>query len=226
MQEISTLTERDYKKILICLTLYITSLFAANTLGIKLMPFLFGTHLSVGVFCFPIVFIMTDMIGEVYGKKMAKNFVLAGVISILLFMFYSLISGITPWADKALWAKEGYNQIFGLSFRFSIASVVAFVVAEYQDVLSFFFFKAKIGSKYYWLRSNLSNLWSQLLDTILFMSIAFIGTGYYSGSVLIGMIIVWWLYKVLMGILYTPLSYLGIYLLRGKDNNASSTNQN
>ncbi|MEI8270679.1 MAG: VUT family protein, partial [bacterium] len=77
------LTEKDYKKILICLTLYITSLFAANTLGLKIMPFIFGTHLSVAVFSFPIVFIMTDVIGEVYGKKMAKNFVLAGVISIV-----------------------------------------------------------------------------------------------------------------------------------------------
>src|SRR3954471_11606985 len=99
-----TLTEKDYKKILICLTLYITSLFAANTLGIKLMPFLFGTHLSVGVFCFPIVFIMTDMIGEVYGKKMAKNFVLAGALSIIVFLFYQFLSTITPWAVAGMWA--------------------------------------------------------------------------------------------------------------------------
>src|SRR4029079_16358323 len=95
------LTERDYKKILICLTLYITSLFAANTLGIKLMPFLFGTHLSVAVFSFPIVFIMTDVIGEVYGKKMAKNFVIAGLVSIVLFLFYSFLSALTPWAKEA-----------------------------------------------------------------------------------------------------------------------------
>src|SRR3990170_3801482 len=101
-----TLTERDYKKILICLTLYLTSLFAANTLGMKLMPFFFGTHLSVGVFCFPIVFIMTDMIGEVYGKKMANNFVLAGVLSILLFLIYSLVSTLMPWAHEGLWVKD------------------------------------------------------------------------------------------------------------------------
>src|SRR3989338_7802630 len=135
-----TLTERDYKKILICLTLYLTSLFAANTLGMKLMPFIFGTNLSVGVFCFPIVFIMTDMIGEIYGKKMAKNFVLAGVISIVLFLFYSLISTSMPWAEKGLWVKDSYNQVFGLSARISIASLTAFFIAEYQDVIAFFFF--------------------------------------------------------------------------------------
>src|SRR3989338_3189506 len=104
------LTERDYKKILICLSLYLTSLFAANTLGIKLMPFFFGTHLSVAVFCFPIVFIMTDVIGEVYGKKMANNFVIVGIISIIIFLLYSFISTIMPWAESSLWVKGGYNQ--------------------------------------------------------------------------------------------------------------------
>ncbi|KKR42870.1 hypothetical protein A2356_00300 [Candidatus Nomurabacteria bacterium RIFOXYB1_FULL_39_16] len=217
------LSEKDYKKILVCLTLYVTSLFAANTLGIKLMPFLFGTHLSVAVFSFPLVFIMTDIIGEVYGKKMAKNFVLAGVISIILFLFYSLISTILPWAQKGEWVKEGYNQIFGLSVRFSIASLVAFVIAEYQDVFSFFFFKKYTGEKYFWLRSNLSNLWSQLLDSTVFMLIAYLGVLPIKTILLI--IIPWWVYKVFMGFLFTPLSYLGIRLLRGK-NNENNPNQN
>jgi hypothetical protein len=218
------LTEKDYKKILICLTLYIGSLFAANTLGIKLMPFLFGTHLSVAVFSFPIVFIMTDIIGEVYGKKMAKNFVLAGVISIILFLFYSFISTIAPWAEKGLWVKDGYNQIFGLSARFSIASLAAFIIAEYQDVISFFFLKARTGSKYFWLRSNLSNIWSQFFDSTIFMLIAYVGVLPLRTILLI--IIPWWLYKILMGFLFTPLSYLGIRLLRGKNYNANQANQN
>jgi len=211
-----TLTERDYKKILICLTLYIGSLFAANTLGMKLMPFLFGTHLSVAVFSFPVVFIMTDVIGEVYGKKMANNFVIAGFISIALFLFYSFISNIMPWAEKGLWLKDGYNQVFGLSARFAIASLVAFAIAEYQDVVSFFFFKKLMGDKKFWLRSNLSNIWSEFWDSIIFMFIAFLGV--YPIRTIILIIIPWWLYKVAMGIFYTPLSYLGIYLLRNYGN--------
>ncbi len=212
-----TLTEKDYRKILICLTLYLSSLFAANTLGIKLMPFLFGTHLSVAVFCFPIVFIMTDVIGEVYGKKMAKNFVYAGIFSILIFLLYSAISIVVPWAGAGMWAHDGYNLIFGISVRFSIASLVAYAIGEYQDVLSFFFFKKNIGSKYFWLRSNLSNVWSQLLDSAIFMFIAYLGVLPVKTILLI--IIPWWIYKVVMGFLYTPLSYLGIRLLRGKNAN-------
>jgi len=217
-------TERDYKKILICLSLYLTSLFAANTLGIKLMPFFFGTHLSVAVFCFPIVFIMTDVIGEVYGKKMANNFVIAGIISIILFLFYSLISTAMPWAEKSLWARDSYNQIFGLSARFSIASVVAFIIAEYQDVVSFFFLKKNIGEKYFWLRSNLSNVWSQFFDTVIFMLIAFVGV--YPLSTIILIIIPWWLYKVVMGFFYTPLSYLGIHILKNYGNGKAETSEN
>lgn len=209
-----TLTEKDYKKILICLVLYITSLFAANTLGLKIMPFIFGTHLSVAVFSFPIVFIMTDLIGEVYGKKMAKNFVLAGVVSILLFLLYSLISAILPWSEKGLWARDSYNLIFSVSVRMSIASLLAFAIAEYQDVFSFFFFKKKLGAKHFWIRSNLSNIWSQFLDSVIFTIVAF--WGIYSVPTMIAILIPWWIYKVFMGFLFTPLSYLGIRILRGK----------
>lgn len=201
-------------KIIIALTIYITSLFAANTLGIKLMPFLFGTQLSVAVFCFPVVFIMTDIIGEVYGKRMAKFFVWAGFISIILFLFYSFLSAIVPWGDRALWVKDGYNQIFGVTARMSIASLLAFIIAEYQDVISFFFLRNKFGTKNFWLRSNLSNIWSQFLDSSIFMFVAFLGI-YPVGTILL-IILPWWIYKIVMGALYTPLSYLGIRLLGGR----------
>lgn len=220
-----TLTDRDNKKILICLTIYLASLFASNTLGLKIMPFVFGSHLSVAVFFFPIVFLMTDVIGEVYGKRLAKLFVRMGFISTALFLVYSLLSMSMPWAEKGLWAKESYELIFGTSLRIAIASLVAFLVAEYQDVFTFFFVRAKIGAKLFWLRSLLSNLWSQLLDSALFMVIAFAGTGRYDAKTLLNIIITWWLFKVAMGFLYTPLSYLGIKLLRG-NSNANQSNQN
>ncbi len=204
--------EFPMKKIIIALALYLTSLFAANTLGLKIMPFLFGSHLSVGVFSFPIVFLMTDVIGEVYGKKIAKLFVLAGFVSTILFIAYSFLSIAMPWAEAGLWAKKSYNTIFGVSMRISIASIAAFLIAEYQDVFTFFFAKEKFKIKFFWLRSLISNLWSQFLDTAIFMTIAFYGV--YENKTLIVIILTWWLFKVAMGFCYTPLSYLGIRLLR------------
>ncbi|MFA6424186.1 MAG: queuosine precursor transporter [Candidatus Magasanikbacteria bacterium] len=212
-------------KLAIVLTIYIVSLFASNTIGSKLMPFVFGTQLSVAVFYFPFVFLTTDVVGEVYGKKTARMFVLTGILSVALFLIYSAISTIVPWGSQALWMKDSYNEIFGLSARISIASLLAYAIGEYQDVISFFFFKQKtnLGGKYFWVRSNLSNVWSQFLDTVIFMFVAFYGV--YPLKTLLLIIIPWWIYKVVMGLFYTPLSYIGIRLLRGR-NYVSTTNQN
>jgi uncharacterized integral membrane protein (TIGR00697 family) len=209
-------TQSSLTKLSAALAIYITSLIAANTLGLKIMPFLFGSHLSVGVFSFPIVFLMTDVVGEVYGKKIARMFVLAGFISTALFIAYSLLSLAMPWSQSGLWAKEGYNLMFGISTRIAVASLIAFAVGEYQDVFTFFLLKSKMGEKGFWLRSNISNLWSQFLDTVIFMVIAFLGV--YPLPVLFSIILTWWLYKVAMGILYTPLSYVGIALLKDHKN--------
>ncbi len=211
----NSLSDTSLKKLAIALSVYLTSLLAANTLGLKIMPFLFGSHLSVGVFTFPVVFLMTDVIGELYGKRIARMFVIAGFVSTALFIAYSLLSLSTPWADAGMWVKDGYNQVFAISLRISIASLVAFIVAEYQDVVSFFFFREKLGASRFWLRSLLSNIWSQLIDTALFMSIAFLGV--YSTKTLISISLTWWIYKVLIGLLYTPLSYVGLWLLKDTD---------
>jgi uncharacterized integral membrane protein (TIGR00697 family) len=158
---------------------------------------------------------MTDVIGEVYGKHIARLFVLAGFVSTALFVLYSFLSLAMPWSDAGEWVHTGYDQIFGISIRIAIASLVAYGVGEYQDVVSFFFWQKKIGNRIFWLRSLLSNLWSQFLDTVLFMVIAF--AGIYPTKTLISIIFTWWIYKVIMGFLYTPLSYLGIRLLKEKN---------
>lgn len=204
-------------KIVIALSLYLTSLLAANTLGLKIMPFIAGTHLSVAVFFFPFVFLTTDVIGQVYGQKMAKNFVLAGFLSVLLFLVYSFISLALPWSADGLKFQDSYKVIFSVSFRMSIASLLAYLIAEYQDVIAFFFFKKQFDGQGFWLQSNLSNLWSQLLDTLIFMFVAF--GGIYSVKTIMLISLPWWLYKVLMGFIYTPLSYVGIYLLRYENKN-------
>jgi uncharacterized integral membrane protein (TIGR00697 family) len=208
-------------RIIIALTLYLVSLFAANTLGLKLMPFVGGTHLSVAIFFFPFVYLTTDVIGQVYGRSLAKSFVLAGFVNILVFMFYSLISLGVPWSRDGLMFKDGYELVFGVSLRMSLASLLAYIIGEYQDVFAFFWFKKKLRDKAFWLQSNLSNLWSQLLDTGIFMFVAFLGV--YPIKTIILISLPWWLYKVAMGLVYTPLSYLGLYLLREKNESETST---
>ena len=209
-----SLGERDVKKVLIALTLYLASLFAANTLGLKIAPFILGLHVSVAIFSIPFVFLTTDVIGEIYGKKMARFFVRCGFFATFLFLVYSIISIALPWDPAGEWVRESYNTVFGVSVRIAIASLVAFAVSEFQDVYAFFFVREKIGEKLFWLRSLISNIWSQLLDSVLFMIIAFYGV--YPNATLVRIIISWWLFKVAMGFAYTPLSYLALKFLRDK----------
>lgn len=228
MQQIS---ESSLKRLLIALAIYITSLLAANTLGVKIMPFVLDpswlginfippliSHLSVGVFMFPFVFLGTDVIGEVFGKKVAKWFVAAGAVSTILFIVYNLISVYAPWAQEGLWVKDAYDQVFAVSLRFAIASVIAYIVGEYQDVIAFFFTKKRMEQgalpNAFWLRSFLSNLWSQAFDTVLFMTIALYGV--YPNDTLLSIMGTWFLFKVLMGLAYTPFAYLFVRLLRDK----------
>lgn len=205
------------RRLIIALSIYLTSLVASNTLGLKLMPSIFGTNLSVAVFFFPFVFLTTDVVGQIYGKKMARSFVLAGFVTTALFILYSVISTLMPWSESSLWAKDAYNTVFGVSIRISIASLLAFVIAEYQDVFVFFRLKEKNLTQNFWLRSTASNIWSQLLDTFIFMFVAFWGV--YSVKTIILAGIPWWIYKVAIGAAYSPLSYLGLRLL--KDEKAS-----
>ncbi len=208
------------RKLYIALAIYLSSLIASNTLGVKLMPFLFGTHLSVAAFFFPFVFLTTDVIAYIYNRETAKSFVWAGFIATVLFLIYNIVSNLMPWSEAAFWAKDSYNIIFSVSIRISIASVLAFVIGEYQDVITFFFSQKLFKTKSFFLRSTLSNIWSQLLDTAVFMLVAF--AGIYPLKTILLMSLPWWLYKVGMGVAYTPLSYLGIYLLKSKHENTSA----
>lgn len=206
------------KKVLIALTIYLTALFASNTLGVKLMPFLFSTHLSTAIFAFPIVFLTTDVIGEVYGKPLARTFVRLGFLGTALFLVFNLLSNQMP-ASPEFSMNPAYNQIFGLSLRFTLASLVAFIVGEYQDVFTFFFLRRVFKGKWFVLRSTLSNLWGQLLDSAIWFAIAFVGV--YPLRVIVLTMIPWWLFKVGMGVVYTPLSYFGLRLLKGGSHDRS-----
>ena len=194
--------------------LYITAIFMSNLLGLKTMPFFFGTHISFAVFTLPLVFITTDVVGKIYGKDMAKRFVFLGFLSLIIWSLFSLMAEILPWSDQTF-ARIGnaYDLIFTLSLRVTIASLLAYLLSEYLDVLVFFHYKHQ--KKSFWIASLFSNLVSQLIDTGVFMLVAFYGV--FDLEQILMMSIPWWIYKVSMGILYMPFSYLALTYLSPKN---------
>ncbi len=198
-------------KLLFALVLYVSAIFMSNLLGLKTMPFFFGTHISFAVFTLPFVFITTDIVGKIYGKDMAKRFVFLGFFALILWTIFSIFAQVLPWSTQTFdRIGDAYETIFSLSIRVGIASLVAFFLSEYLDVLVFFHFKNQKRS--FWLASFFSNLVSQLIDSTVFMFIAFYG--FFDTEQIIMMTLPWWIYKVSMGVIYMPFSYLALKFLK------------
>ena len=192
---------------------FIVSLVLANTLGTKITS-LFGVRVSFGIFLIPIMFLVTDIIAEVHGKKKAKAFVYIAIFTqlfLLIMAYFAIKMPANPtWGNQAAFAS-----VFGASLRMTIASVIAFIVSQFHDVWAFHFWKEKTGGKYLWLRNNLSTFASQGIDTVLFMFIAFYKINpKFTVPFIISLIIPYWLFKIVFALLDTPLAYLGVWWLK------------
>ena len=194
---------------------FVGSLIAANLIGLKVANFgIFEA--SVGILLFPILFLVTDVIEEVYGKQKTRELVLVGFIVLLIVLIVTVIAVLLPAADRSMVSQEEYTKIFGTTIRIFIASITAFLISQLHDVWAFNFWKEKTKGKYLWLRNNLSTIVSTFIDTTLFMFIAFYGiASQFTVEYIFTLIIPYWLIKVLFALFDTPFCYLGVRWLKG-----------
>jgi len=209
---------------------FISGLICANLLGSKISSFA-GIDFSVGVFIFPITFIVTDIISEVYGKKKAKQVVYIGLFSMLLVLMLSAFSVLMPTSQWSHVTQNEFAKIFSFSIRMQIASIVAFFVSQLHDVWAFNFWRGKTKGKFLWLRNNLSTIASQFIDSAIYVFIAFYHLpNFVADNILLiqntpekfnlefvfTLLFSWWLIKVIIAVLDTPLVYLGVLWLKEK----------
>ncbi|MFP4005789.1 MAG: queuosine precursor transporter [Candidatus Hadarchaeia archaeon] len=193
--------------------LFVASLIAGNLLGAKIARVGF-IDFSVGIFAYPITFLITDIIEEVHGKEKGKQLVMVGVFSLVFVLVLTSLSVSLPFAERSL-VQEGYTRVFGISLRIFIASIVAFFISQLHDVWAFNFWKEKTRGKYLWLRNNLSTITSQFLDTSIFMFIAFYRISpKFTAVYIFALIIPYWALKIVVALFDTPLVYLGVSWLR------------
>lgn len=185
--------------------------------------------LSAGVLLWPVVFIMTDIINEYYGRRGVKflSWLCAGLIAYAFIMFAGSIKltaadwwGASQQARGVADMNQSYNGIFGQGMGIIIGSLVAFLAAQILDVTVFHAIKKRTGEKYLWLRSTGSTLISQLIDTFAVVSIAF----YFYPMLVAGNGAPWsiqqvltvcaggYLYKFIVAVLMTPVVY-GVHAL-------------
>ena len=204
------------KKEMFLFALYITCMVLVNTIGSKIIT-LFGVRVSVGIFFMPVLFLVTDIVGEVKGHKDASLFVRMSIFMLaILFIMTGLSVKLTPHPTWDL--QSQYQQIFGMSMRMSIASLVSFAVSQNIDINIFMLFKKISGGKNRWIRNNISTMTSQFVDTVIFMFLAFYQlTPKFTVSYVFALIIPYWIFKVLFALIDTPLCYLGVKWLSKED---------
>jgi len=198
------------------LALFVGCLVTANLIGLKIANFVFF-EASVGILVFPILFLITDIIAEVHGKRRAKQFVYTGLAVLIFVLLITALAVLLPTAERSMVSGEEYGKIFGTTLRIFAASIIAFFFSQLHDVWAFEFWKKKTRGKFLWFRNNASTIVSQFLDTAIFMFIAFYAmTPKFTVEYVFALIIPYWILKVLFALFDTPFAYLGVKWLRGK----------
>ena len=202
--------------------LFITSLVVSNLIFQKFFywhPFnveIFGTKLfeiSVGILPYPITFLITDLISEIYGKKRANQIVITGIFASIFSLTIVFVSNAVPATSWSPVSDSMFSTVFGNTALAVFASMLAYLFAQFIDIQIYHFWKRLTKGKHLWLRNNFSTFSSQFVDTltilVLLCSFNIIEWDKFSGLLVAG-----FLFKALIAAIDTHFLYLGVYIFR------------
>ncbi len=170
-------------------------------------------ELSVGILPYPITFLITDLISEIYGKKRANQVVITGIFASFFSMGILLIANEVPAIKNSPIDDETFNQVFALSPIAVLASMIAYLLAQFVDIRIYHFWKNLTQGKMLWLRNNFSTFSSQLIDTLLVVGLLSI-FGVLEWKLFWGLVISGFIFKIIVAALDTPLLYLFVGIFR------------
>ena len=206
---------------LILAGIFIASLVSCNLIFQKFfqieiwVPFIgdYTFEQSVGLLAYPITFLVTDIISEIYGAKKANQVVTAGLIASLFMLIVITVADMVSAAPWSPVSSNEFSAVFGLSSVAVFASMMAYLFAQYIDIRVFHFWKKLTNGKHLWLRNNASTIFSQFIDTctVLFLLCTFGVIGWEKFSTLL---INGFLFKVFFAAFDTPLFYLSSWYLK------------
>lgn len=206
---------------LILAALFIASLVTSNLIFQKFFywePFnLYPFEISVGILPYPITFLITDILSEVYGKKKANQVVIAGIFASFFSMLIILIADYVPALNSSPIDNTTFSKVFGLSPLAVLASMLAYLFAQFIDIRIFHFWKHLTKGKHLWLRNNFSTFFSQFIDTftVLFLLSSF---KILPWSIFTNLLISGFLFKIIVAAIDTPVLYLIVFWFRKKFN--------
>jgi uncharacterized integral membrane protein (TIGR00697 family) len=170
-------------------------------------------ELSVGILPYPITFLVTDLISEIYGKKAANRVVVAGIFASFFSMGILLIAGLVPALPNSPIDDQTFNQVFALSPIAVLASMIAYLLAQFIDIRIYHFWKNLTKGRHLWLRNNFSTFASQFVDTFTVVGLL-CAFGVLPWDAFVGLVISGVVFKILVALIDTPLLYLSVGWIR------------
>jgi len=235
----SELQERRERVFLVLAGFFLCAMTLLNVIGITRFVQLGPMQLAVGVLAYPLTFLCTDLISELYGRARANFMVTVGLVLNLFILAIMWLANALPPIDAATqppWqtlqlaqdvglpngatvteSVELFSLIYATTTGAVLASMVAYILAQYVDVFLFHWIKRKTAGKHLWLRNNGSTLISQAVDSITVISVTF-GAVFLAGKmslqVIIGLMLSNYVFKLLSALADTPIIYLLVAKLR------------
>jgi len=181
--------------------MYAAMVVIANVLASAKIVTFFIWAVDAGTIVYASLFLLTDLLSEIYGKKAAVKAVWSGFLANIMLILSVWIA--LNWTPAPFWEhQESFVLIFGNTWRIVVASLIAYVISQNHDIWAYHLLKKITKGKKLWIRNNISTLASQLIDTVIFTTIAFYGV-----YPVIPMIVGVYAVKMLIAMLDTPYLY-------------------
>ena len=222
-QKDKQLADRIY---LILAALFIASLVTSNLIFQKFFywyPFnmeIYGVKLfevSVGLLPYPLTFLITDILSEIYGKRKANEVVIAGIFASFFSLLIIYVSKEVPATSWSQVNDNTFVNVFGAAPLAVLASMMAYLFAQFIDIRVYHFWKDFTQGKHLWLRNNFSTFSSQFIDTatvlILLCSFGIINWDKFWGLMISGVV-----FKMIIALLDTPFLYVAVYYFKKRFN--------
>jgi uncharacterized integral membrane protein (TIGR00697 family) len=173
----------------------------------------YNFEISVGLLPYPITFLVTDLVSEIYGRRKANDLVLAGIFASFFSLGIIAIANNVPAIDASPIGDAVFNKVFGATTIAVIASMTSYLFAQFIDIQIYHFWKRLTNGKMLWLRNNFSTIFSQFVDTLSVLLLLC----YYEVLLweqFLPLLIAGFLFKMLVALIDTPLLYASVYLFR------------
>jgi uncharacterized integral membrane protein (TIGR00697 family) len=205
------MARRNFKYYDLVMAAFVMVLLCSNLIGAAKLTTVWGVTFGSGVLFFPISYIFNDVLTEVYGYARARKVVWAGFGAMIFASFMSYVVVNLPpaagWNDQ-----PAYEAVFGSTWRIVAASITAFFVGEFAN--SFVLAKMKVATagRFLWLRTNVSTIVGEGVDSLIFYPLAFLGP--WTSDQVVTVMINNYLFKCAWEAVITPFTYLIVNFLK------------